>query len=68
MKSRTHRVEQLRQMYRKGMDVENTVPKESDLEGGEREAVTSGEPEDEVEKLLEWTNTLDEQVLTASPL
>ena len=67
-KSRSQRIEQLKQMYRKGMGVEGDELMEPESDKG-RESGDLTEAPDEVEKLLEWTNTLDEQMINqASPL
>ena len=57
-KSRAQRIEQLKQMYKRGLDIDcadHGLPTD-DVRGGEVE-------QDEVDQLLQWTQDLDEQVL-----
>lgn len=61
-KSRAQRIEQLKQMYRQGMDI-NTGAGGRPPEHGPENRERGMEVPDEVEKLLEWTNNLDERVL-----
>ena len=58
-KSRAQRIEQLKQMYKRGLDIDDAnqgLPNDHEVRGGEVE-------QDEVDQLLQWTRDLDEQVL-----
>ena len=75
-KSRTQRIEQLKQMYRKGMDMNTPSASGREESGGGDGLLRGGDSTgsgaqgpDEVEKLLEWTNALDfnEPLLTLTP-
>lgn len=69
VKSRSQRVEKLKQMYKRGMDID-TAPTNTDqavTREGEGEGEDSGE-EEQVDQLLKWTENLDEQVLSTTPV
>lgn len=60
-KSRSQRIEQLKQMYRRGMERNGSDKVKEGEESGE---VESGL--EDVDQLLEWTQNLDEQVLNTA--
>lgn len=72
IKSRAQRIEQLKQMYRRGMDTDAGVHGPSrararEDEGGRESGEggrESGEEGEELDQLLQWTQNLDEQILT----
>lgn len=63
-KSRAQRIEQLKQIYRRGMDIDSPCSVREDVA---KERRGEGEELDDVDQLLQWTENLDEQVLNTTP-
>ena len=66
-KSRAQRIEQLKQMYKRGMEIDTGPRGMSEREEEREESGVDGEGADEVDQILQWTQNLDDQVLSTTP-
>lgn len=67
-KSRARRIEQLKQIYKRGMEIDTGMSKARDMGEEREEGRVDGESGDEVDQLLQWTQNLDDQVLSTSSI